>query len=183
MGWLPDNQGVIYSILTGSGFDLKRYDLQSGETESLFTIHNKAGYGAISPDGQWITYMVDKDDGYRVLDGGGAPVFIPPGASDLSVAADGTISTDGQAVGQIGLFVPTEPLSLTREDGVMFRTDAGIEPAEQARVLQGFLEGSNVNAISQITRMIEVQRAYEMGQSFLQSEDERIRTALNAMTK
>lgn len=56
VGWLPDNQGVIYSILTGSGFDLKRYDLQSGETESLFTIHNKAGYGAISPDGQWIVF-------------------------------------------------------------------------------------------------------------------------------
>ena len=56
VGWLPDNQGVIYSILTGSGFDLKRYDLQSGETESLFTIHNKAGYGSISPDGQWIVF-------------------------------------------------------------------------------------------------------------------------------
>ncbi len=56
VGWLPDNQGVIYSILTGSGFDLKRYDLQSEETESLFTIHNKAGYGAISPDGQWIVF-------------------------------------------------------------------------------------------------------------------------------
>ncbi len=56
VGWLPDNQGVIYSILTGSGFDLKRHDLPSGETESLFTIHNKAGYGAISPDGQWIVF-------------------------------------------------------------------------------------------------------------------------------
>ncbi len=56
VGWLPDNQGVIYSILTGSGFDLKRYDLVSGEIESLFTIHNKAGYGAISPDGQWIVF-------------------------------------------------------------------------------------------------------------------------------
>lgn len=56
VGWLPGSQGVIYSILTGSGFDLKQYDLQSGETESLFTIHNKAGYGAISPDGQWIVF-------------------------------------------------------------------------------------------------------------------------------
>jgi Tol biopolymer transport system component len=56
VGWLPDNQRVVYSILTGSGFDLKWYHLQSGETESLFTIHNKAGYGAISPDGQWIVF-------------------------------------------------------------------------------------------------------------------------------
>ena len=56
VGWLPDNQGVTFSILTGSGFDLKRYDLVSGEIESLFTIHNKAGYGAISPDGQWLVF-------------------------------------------------------------------------------------------------------------------------------
>ncbi|MCJ7625283.1 MAG: hypothetical protein MUO76_17435, partial [Anaerolineaceae bacterium] len=56
VGWLPDNQVIVYSILTGSGFDLKQYDLQRRETESLFTIHNKAGYGAISPDGQWIVF-------------------------------------------------------------------------------------------------------------------------------
>jgi hypothetical protein len=56
VGWLPDNQGIIYSILAGAGFDLKQYNWQNGETESLFTIHNKAGYGAISPDGQWIVF-------------------------------------------------------------------------------------------------------------------------------
>ncbi len=169
-GALTQTAGPFDFAIEGTGFFL--VETPSGERLT------RSGSFSPNAEGDLVT-----NDGYRVLDGGGAPVFIPPGASDLSVAADGTISTDGQAVGQIGLFVPTEPLSLTREDGVMFRTDAGIEPAEQARVLQGFLEGSNVNAISQITRMIEVQRAYEMGQSFLQSEDERIRTALNAMTK
>ena len=56
VAWLPDNQGVIYSILTGSGFDLKFSNWQTGETASMFTIHNKAGYGALSPDGQWIVF-------------------------------------------------------------------------------------------------------------------------------
>ena len=50
-------------------------------------------------------------------------------------------------------------------------------------MLQGTLEGSNVNPIEQITRMIEVQRAYEMGQSFLQAEDERVRTVVRLMVK
>ncbi len=56
VGWLPDNQTVVYSMLSGDGFDLKTHNLQSGDTNDLFTIHNKAGYGAISPDGQWIVF-------------------------------------------------------------------------------------------------------------------------------
>lgn len=56
VGWLPDNQTIVYSILNGDGFDLKTYNLQSGASESLFAIQNKAGYGALSPDGQWIVF-------------------------------------------------------------------------------------------------------------------------------
>ncbi|MDL1944324.1 hypothetical protein FBQ99_18470 [Chloroflexi bacterium CFX2] len=56
VGWLPDNQTVVYSTLSGDGFVLKTYNMQSGEAKDLFTIHNKAGYGAISPDGQWIVF-------------------------------------------------------------------------------------------------------------------------------
>lgn len=56
VGWLPDNQGVYYSILTGSGFDLLRYNWQSAETLTLFPINNKAGYADLSPDGQWIVF-------------------------------------------------------------------------------------------------------------------------------
>lgn len=169
-GALTQTAAPFDFAIEGTGFFL--VDTPSGERLT------RAGSFSPNADGDLVT-----NDGHRVLDGGGAPVFIPPGASDLSVASDGTISTDGQAVGQIGLFVPIDPLLLEREGGVMFRSDAGVEPAENARVLQGFLESSNVDAMSQITRMIEVQRAYEMGQSFLQTEDERIRSALNAMTK
>lgn len=48
-------------------------------------------------------------------------------------------------------------------------------------MLQGFLEESNVNPILQIGRMIEVQRAYELGQNFMQQEDERIRSAIRGL--
>ena len=122
-------------------------------------------------------------DGNRVLDAGGAPVFVPPDARSISISPDGTISADGALVGQIGVVQPTEPADLVREGGVMFRAETGFEPAENARVLQGFVEASNVDPISQLTRMIEIQRAYEMGQSFLDSEDERVRRAMDAMMK
>lgn len=55
-GWLPDNQTIVYAVMGGDGFTYTTYNLQSGETKRLFTIQNKAGYGAISPDGQWIVF-------------------------------------------------------------------------------------------------------------------------------
>ena len=65
----------------------------------------------------------------------------------------------------------------------MFRAEGGFEPAPDSRILQGFLEGSNVDPIGQVARMIEVQRAYEMGQSFLDAENERMMNALDTFTR
>lgn len=123
------------------------------------------------------------NDGFRVLDTGGAPIFVPPDATDLSVSADGTVSADGRPLSQLGLVRPIDQIDLTREDGVMFRTEGETEPVLDGRVLQGFLEGANVDPVSQIARMIEVQRAYETGQSFLDAENERIRAALKTFIR
>ncbi|MFP4327158.1 MAG: flagellar hook-basal body complex protein [Paracoccaceae bacterium] len=164
---------------TGGRFDL------AIEGEGFFLVQTGAGErltraGAFSPNAQGDLVT---PDGHLVLDAGGAPVFIPPDAGDLSISADGTVSSDGRPLTQIGLYRPVDPIGLRREDGVMFRTETGLEPAEGAAILQGYLEGSNVDPLGQLARMIEVQRAYEMGQSFLDSEDERIRNALQSFTK
>ena len=122
-------------------------------------------------------------DGYRVLDAGRAPMFVPGDAKSVKFGADGTLSVDGRALGQIGIFKPEQTHQMVREDGVMFRVDGEVEAAFETRVLQGFLEGSNVNAISEVARMVEIQRAYEMGQSFLETEDQRVRDAIKKLIK
>lgn len=122
-------------------------------------------------------------DGHRVLDAGRTPVFIPGDAKSIKIGADGTLSADGNPLGRIGLFKPAETHAMVREDGVMFRVDGDIEETLEATVMQGFLEGSNVNAIGQVARLVEIQRAYEMGQSFLETEDQRIRDTINKLIK
>lgn len=169
-GTLTQTNGSFDFAIEGEGFFL--VETPSGERLT------RAGSFAPSPEGDLVTM-----DGYRVLDPGGSPVFVPGTVEKVSVASDGTISANGQPLGQIGLFMPSDPLGMVREGGVMFRADAGTEPAENARMLQGFLEGSNVNPISQLARMIEVQRSYEMGQSFLETEDERIRNAVKTLIR
>lgn len=120
-------------------------------------------------------------DGYALLDAGGAPVFVPPDATDIFIAPDGTLTADGVPQGQIGIWAPADTNGLTREGGVRFAFDGVLEPVTNSAILQGFLEGSNVNAVSEITRMIEVQRAYELGQGLLEREDERIRSVLRTL--
>lgn len=161
---------------TGGAYDL------AIEGEGYFLVGTPAGdrltrAGAFTPNemGDLVT-----PEGYPLLDAGGAPVFVPQGAGPVGIAADGTISAGGQPVGQIGLFVPEDPQGLIREDGVRFRAEAGVIPVE-GWMVQGFLEESNVDPVAQIARMIEVQRAYELGQGFLDKEDERIRGAIETM--
>lgn len=120
-------------------------------------------------------------DGLRVLDAGGAPIFVPPDARSLAIGSDGTLSADDLPVAQIGLVRPVDPLSLSRAAGVMFTVDGEVEPVEAPMILQGNLEGSNVEPVAEIARMIEVQRTYELGQAFLDREDERIRAVVQTL--
>ncbi len=122
-------------------------------------------------------------DGHRLLDIGGAPINVPQGEAEVQVASDGTVSLGEQLLGQIGVVEPEPGADLERESGVLFKTDAALAPSADGLVLQGHLEGSNVDAISQLTRMIEVQRAYEMGQKLLDMDHERSKSALQTLIK
>lgn len=164
---------------TGGAFDL------AIEGDGYFLIETPGGErltraGNFSPNA--FGELVNAD-GHRVLDAGGAPIIVPPDSTGLRIASDGTISNQDGTIGQIGIVVPGDPMGLIREDGVKFRADGGTEPAENIRLLQGFLEGSNVNPILQVARMVEIQRGYELGQSFLNAEDERIRQAVKVFVR
>ena len=170
-GTLTETAGTFDFAIEGEGYFL---------VESADGQPRLSRSGAFSPNGEGDLVTMG---GRRLLDAGGAPVFIPPDARSVSVSPDGTLSADGNLIGQIGLVVPNNPAGMIREDGVMFRADEGFVPAENGRVLQGFVENSNVETIGQLARMIEVQRAYEMGQSFLSAEDERMRRAMDTMMR
>ena len=167
-----DGQGSLTQ--TGGTFDLAIEGVGFFQIETPQGVRlTRAGSFIPTPEGDLVT-----PDGYRLLDAGEAPVFVPGDAKSISIASDGTLSADGTPLTQIGLVAPEDPNDLIREDGVRFRSEGAILPVEEAKIVQGFLEGANVDAVGQVARMIEVQRAYEMGQSFLDKEDERLRSIM-----
>ena len=109
-GTLTETGGTFDFAIEGDGF----FQIETPDGERL----TRAGSFASNGAGDLVT-----PDGYRVLDAGGAPVFVPPDARSVTVGPDGTISADGALVGQLGLVTPTEPKDMTRQGGVMF--DAG----------------------------------------------------------
>lgn len=164
---LSQTGGTFDFAIQGEGFFL----IDTPEGERL----TRAGSFTPSAEGELVT-----PDGYRLLDAGGAPVFVPPDSKRVALAADGTLSAGGQPIAQIGLWQPSDPLSLRHQSGTLFAAGA-VEPAEGAQVLQGMLEDSNVEPVSEIARMITVQRAYELGQKFLDAEDERVRGVIQTL--
>jgi flagellar basal-body rod protein FlgF len=119
-------------------------------------------------------------DGHPLLDEGGSEIVIPFETKAISVAADGTLALDGAPAAKLGLVRPTDPAKVSREAGTLFRA-AATEPMEDGRVVQGFLEQSNVNPIAEMARMVEVQRAYEYGQKLMDQEDARIRLVVKTL--
>jgi flagellar basal-body rod protein FlgF len=172
---LSATQGAI--TVTGGEFDF------AIEGPGFFLVATPGG-DALTRAGNFIRNDAGElvtTDGHALLDAGGAPVFVPPDARSVALATDGTLSADGQALTQVGLWMPTDPTELSRRSGVLFDAPSGVEPLEEGRIVHRALEASNVDPVGQIARLIEVQRAYELGQSFLEAEDGRVRDFLRTV--
>jgi len=167
-GPLASTGGSLDFAIQGKGF----FMIETPEGNQL----TRAGSFLRSPDGEMVT-----PEGFRVLDSGGTPIFLPTDQGPISMAEDGTLSANGAPLAQIGLYMPENLNSISLQAGTRFAAPDGTVPAEGARVMQGFVEQSNVEPVAEISRMIEVQRAYQMGQNFLDREDERIRSVISTL--
>lgn len=167
-GGLTATGGTFDLAIEGEGF----FRIETPDGERL----TRAGHFIPNAQGELVT-----PDGHRLLDLGGAAVFVPADAAQIAISRDGTISADGQPLAQLGLVVPDDPSSLRRASGVLHSVEGDILPVENPVILQGFLEDSNVNPISEMARLVAVQRAYESGQKFLDREDERIRNVVQTL--
>ena len=160
--------GSFDFAIQGDGFFL----VQTPQGERL----TRAGSFTPNETGELVT-----NEGFPLLDEGGAPVAVPPDAGRVMLAPDGTLSVKGVPLARIGLWQPADPLSLTHQAGTLFSADQMVPSEGQATILQGYLEDSNVEPVTEIARMIEVQRAYEQGQSFMDAEDQRIRGVIQTL--
>lgn len=162
---------------TGGTFDL------AIDGEGFFSVETPAGM-RLTRAGNFMTNQTGAlvtPSGYLVLDNEGSPIQIPKGVDQIAIAGDGTISADGNPSGRIGVFTAPQSAMMRMGDNLWEVEEGAAEAHTNTRVLQGFLEGSNVKVVNEIARMIEVQRSYEAGQKMVDFEDDRVNKTISAI--
>ncbi len=153
--------------------------LPSGETA-----YSRDGTFGLSPAGQIVTA-----DGYPVAPG----ITVPANATDVTINAGGEVqakidgTTNPTTVGTIQLAVFPNDAGLEAKGDNLLMASAASGNAVTGNpgqpgfgsVLQGFVESSNVNIVSEITNLITAQRAYEMNSRVITTSDQMQSTLTN----
>ncbi len=171
------NQGTV--TLTENPLDVAiqgrgflQVELPTGEFA-----YTRSGALQRNQDGEIVTI-----DGYILS----PAVAIPDDATSISINATGEIEVtiDGQVaptnLGQFDMATFINPAGLEAIGGNLYKeTEASGAPVVGVAgdegfgsVLQGFLEQSNVNPVTEITQLIVAQRAYEMNTKVITASDE-----------
>lgn len=121
--------------------------------------------------------------GHPVLDNRGREIAIPPDATEPpAIAVDGTINVGQQQIAKIDLVNFANEQELRKTVQGLYATSQEPEPAPVgSTIAQGVLEASNVEPILEMTKMIELLRQYQSTQGMLDSEHERMRSAIQRL--
>lgn len=173
-GTLIETKNDLDLAFSGRGYF--QVELPNGETA-----YTRSGSFQRNQDGEIVT-----SEGYVVLPG----ITIPQDAVEIEVNQNGEVQVkqpgqiQGQIVGQITpvVFVNEAGLEATGQN-LFLETEASGAPIEgvadeegYGKIFQGFLEQSNVDAVSELTLLITAQRAYELNSRIISTSDEMLQT-------
>ena len=145
--------------------------------DAWFAINTPEGT-ALTRDGRFSISQFGEllsTEGYPVLDAGGAPIQLDPNGPAPEVTGDGRILSDGRQVGNIGVFVSPVENFKARYTNSAFLTE--VEPIPVAagndvKLNQGFIEGSNVNAMNELAHLMTISRTFESVTSLIGKVDD-----------
>jgi flagellar basal-body rod protein FlgF len=165
------NTGNPFDVaIDGEGF----FSVQGHDGETLYT---RAGAFTLSADGQLTTAS-----GQPVLSEGGAPLVFDLRGEQPVIDKTGSISVAGIEAGKIGVFKFESPEGLQKVgENAYAAADQTATPITDSRVIQGALEGSNVRAVVELTRLIEISRAYESAGRMVSTDDDLRRSTIEKL--
>ncbi len=140
--------------------------------------YTRNGSFDLNAQGQMVT-----SDGHLLL-GEAGPIAFGPQETGLTIAADGTVSSDQGQRGRIRLVRFANPQALVNAGANLFSSTAAPQPAgATARIEPSALERSNVKPVLEMSRLVEVNRAYATLSGMLTRADELRRTAIQRLSE
>jgi flagellar basal-body rod protein FlgG len=150
------------------------------------TAYTRNGNFFVNNAGQLVVGM---GDGYTLI----PPITIPTGVTSITISQDGVITglkpgaTNPSQIGQITInqFVNPQGLNLlggslyqeTQSSGPPITSNPGDQGSGE--LLQNFLESSNVDPVTELVTLIQVQRAFELNSQSIQTADQALQTITN----
>lgn len=181
-GYTDFSQGPIKTTgntfdmaLTDSGFFAVEFTGKSGETSVKYT---RDGNFTLTEDGRLVT-----QDGDAVLNRDGKPIKIDP-LLEAQINTSGQIIQDGKVVDTIQV-TDFEDYNYLEHYGENYfePVEGAQEKKSPAQIYAGYLETSNVSAVTEMVNMITVQRAYESNQKVITTIDSTLDIAANQLGK
>lgn len=164
---------------TGNPLDIAIQD------QGLFVVRRADGQEAFTRSGKFHLdpqgFLVNSA-GLLVLDDRGSEIQVPEGSQEIQIQANGTVRVTllGQLIdtpiARLKLVNP-EPHSLERLPDGLFSSNEYLSSSEDVRVLQGSLEGSNVNAAQAMAQMIAQNRLFDLNIRLVQVAEQNSKTA------
>ncbi|MBI2978316.1 MAG: flagellar basal-body rod protein FlgF [Rhodospirillales bacterium] len=121
--------------------------------------------------------------GLPVLSSAGQPFILAPEDTEITVSRDGTVSTNNGNLGKLKLVRFENPQQLKRSAGSLYASESPPIDVEQPSITQGMLEGSNVQPIFEMAKMIDISRTYDNVRNFIEREDDRMRNMIREMAR
>ena len=129
--------------------------------------YTRAGSLTVDRQGRLVTQT-----GLPVM-GDSGPITFGTSEYAMNIAADGTVSSDQGTRGKLRMVRFADPSVLASEGSNLFSATAAAQPAgPQARLEPGAIERSNVKAVVELTRLMEVQRSYQSVASMIGKSDD-----------
>jgi flagellar basal-body rod protein FlgF len=168
-------QGPV--AMTGNPLDVaiegNGFFMVEGPNGPLYT---RDGAFSLTGDGRLVT-----SDGRAVLSSGGAPITLDPQGDSPAIGRDGAIRVAGVEAGRIGVASFAAPGALSKVGDNLWDAQGQASQAFEGVVVQGALEGSNVRPVIELTRLIEISRAYQSAAKIVSGADELRRSAIERL--
>ncbi len=189
----PDGQQISYVRAVDTVRDTKRGDLSPTGNALDTGIDGDGYYSVQTPQGIRYTRngrfelsaqnQLVTEAGQPVMDDRGNPITVPAGKGAINIVGDGTVSVGGVAAGKIGVVAFADQQQMQQTGAGLYSTNQAPTPDTVSQVRQGVLEKSNVQPVVEMTRLMGMQRSYTNVQEILDSEDTRLKNAIDKLSR
>lgn len=169
------SQGPI--AMTGNPLDVaiegEGFFMVQGASGTQYT---RDGAFTLTGEGRLVT-----TDGRAVLNSGGSAIVFDPQGESPSIGRDGAIRVAGTEVGRLGVARFAAPGALNKVGENLWDAQGQPQQPFEGVVVQGALEGSNVRPVIELTRLIEISRAYQSAAKIVSGADELRQRAIQVL--